>query len=63
MFPPAITVTFEGPAYSVNEELITVQPVLIFSNPSQSDITVQVTNTDVSTSGKLKRTYVHTVYC
>ena len=51
VFSLAITVSFEQSAYSVNEELIMVQPVLIFSNPSQSDITVQVMNTDVSTSG------------
>ena len=56
-FSLAITVTFEQPTYSVSEELITVQPVLVFSNPSQSDITVQVMNTDVSTSGKFKCNY------
>ena len=43
---------FEQSAYSVNEELITVQPVLTLSNPSATDITVQVINTDLSTSGK-----------
>ena len=49
---PAIIVTFEESAYSVNEELITVQPVLTLSNPSATDITFQVINTDLSTSGK-----------
>ena len=48
----AINVVFEQSAYSVNEELITVHPVLILSNPSAIDITIQVINTDISTSGK-----------
>ena len=52
-FPLAITVAFEQSTYSVNEEFITVQPVLTFSNPSANDIIVQVINTDVSTSGNL----------
>ena len=48
----AIIVVFEQSAYSVNEELITVHPVLKLSNPSAIDITIQVINTDISTSGK-----------
>ena len=49
---PAIIVAFEQSAYSVNEELSTVQTVLTLSNPSATDITVQVISTDLSTSGK-----------
>ena len=48
----AVTITFEQPTYSIIEDLVTVRPVLTFSNPSQADITVQVINTDISTSGK-----------
>ena len=54
----AITITFEQSAYSVYEELITVRPVLTFSNPSATDITVQVISSDVTTSGNLNRLYI-----
>ena len=53
--PLAITVTFNQSSYNVNEELVAVQPVLLFSNPSQSDITIQVVSTNISASGKIKR--------
>jgi len=53
----AITIAFEQPTYVINEDIVTAQPVLIFSNPSATDITIQVINTDVSTkSGKF---YTH----
>ena len=57
----AIIVVFEQSAYSVNEELTTVHPVLTLSNPSAIDITIQVINTDLSTSGKCISTLYVTV--
>jgi len=63
-FIVAITITFEQPTYIINEDNVTVQPVLIFSNPSATDITVQVINTDVSTtSGKFTHTCVLSYNC
>ena len=59
----AITVSFKQSAYSVYEELITVHPVLTFSNPSATDITVQVINTDVSTSGNLNIHCICVCHC
>ena len=38
--------------YSVNEDAGPTQPVLVISNPSSTDITVQVTNTDGSATGE-----------
>ena len=38
----AITVTFSQSKYSVNEDDGPAQPVLVLSNPSSTNITVQV---------------------
>ena len=38
----AITVTFSQSTYSFNEDAGPAQPVLVLSNPSSTDITVQV---------------------
>ena len=38
--------------YSVDEDAGAAQPVLVLSNPSSTDITVQVTNTDGSATGE-----------
>ena len=46
-----IVVSFEQPSYSVNED-VPAQPVLIFSNVSETDITLQVTNTVGSATGE-----------
>ena len=43
---------FNQSMYSVNEDAGPVQPVLVISNPSSTDITVQVTNTDGSATGE-----------
>ena len=43
---------FDQSEYSVIEGAGPVQPVLIISNPSAFDITVQVTSTDISASGE-----------
>ena len=52
LFLLAITVSFEQSMYSVNENAESAQPVLVLSNPSSTDITVQVTNTDGSATGE-----------
>ena len=38
--------------YSVNEDTGPARPVLVISNPSSTNITVQVTNTDGSATGE-----------
>ena len=43
---------FNQSVYSVNEDAGPVQPVLVVSNPSSTDTTVQVTNTDGSATGE-----------
>ena len=48
----AITMMFNQSMYSVNEDAGPVQPVLVINNPSSTDITVQVTNTDGSATGE-----------
>ena len=45
------TVRFEQETYSVDESNKNVQPVLILSNPSSTDIIVEVFNTDESATG------------
>lgn len=44
--------SFEQSTYSVSEDAGPVQPVLILSNALKIEITVQVTNTDGSATGK-----------
>ena len=46
------TVKFEQQTYTVNEDDIKIEPVLVLSNPSSSVITVQVSSTDGSAAGK-----------
>ena len=48
----AITVMFSETTYSVNEGDGSVEIGLVFSNPSSTATTVQVTNTDGSATGK-----------
>jgi len=43
--PVAATVTFSQSTYSVDEDAGPAQPVLVLSNPSSTDITVQITDT------------------
>ena len=47
-----ITVHFNPPTYSVSEGDVVAQPTLILSNPSSTNITVQVFNTDNSATGE-----------
>ena len=41
----AVTVRFDQSTYSFNEDAGPAQPVLVLSNPSSTDITVQVRDT------------------
>jgi len=50
--PIAITIKFNQSIYSVDEDTGPSRPTLILSNPSSTDITVQVTNTDGSATGE-----------
>ena len=44
-------ISFGQPMYSVNENEGPIQPVLVLSNPSSTDITVQVTDEEGTASG------------
>ena len=43
---------FGRSVYSVDEDVRLAQPMLAFSNPSSTDITIEVANTDGSATGK-----------
>jgi len=47
-----ITVTFDQSTYIVNEDDGPAQPVLVFSNPSSANITVQVISSDRAAIGE-----------
>ena len=47
-----ITVTFSRTTYSVDEDDGPAQPTLVLSNPSSTDITVEVTSRDGSATGE-----------
>ena len=47
-----IMVKFSQSTYSVNEDDGLVQPVLVLSNPSSTDITVQVRDNSNTTTGE-----------
>ena len=47
------TLDFDQSVYSVDEDNGVVQVILLLSNPSSSDITVQVFTTDGSATGNL----------
>ena len=48
----AITVMFSERRYNVDEDAGQAQPVLLLSNPSSTDITVQVRNIDGTATSK-----------
>ena len=48
----APTVMFEQTTYSVDEDDGPAPPVLVLSNPSSTEITVEVFNTDGSATGE-----------
>jgi len=45
-----ITITFSQLTYTTDEDNGTVQVELVFSNPSMTDITVQVNTIDITTN-------------
>ena len=48
----AVVIMFSQSTYSVNEDDGPVQPVLVLSEPSSTDITVQVFNADGTATGE-----------
>ena len=52
IFVVDIMVSFIQSTYSISEDAGPAQPVLVLSNPSSTDITVQVTNTDGTATGE-----------
>ena len=51
LFMTVSAARFEQPTYSVNENAGAAQPAVILSNPSTTDITVQVMSRDGTASG------------
>ena len=47
-----VTVMFSQSLYSVTENAGLVEPVLVLSNPPSSDITVQVSNVDITATSE-----------
>ena len=52
LLPLAITVSFSKTTYSVDEDAGPAQPTLVLSNPSATDITVEVTSGGGSATGE-----------
>ena len=50
--PAAITISFSQSTYNVNEEAGPARPVLVLSNPSSTNITVQVSNVNRTAFGE-----------
>ena len=48
----AIAISFSQSTYSVDEDDGPAQPVLVLSNPSSTDITVQVRSNNITATGK-----------
>ena len=47
-----ITVVFSQSTYSINEDDGPAQPVLVLSNPSSTDITIQITDNQNTATSK-----------
>ena len=47
-----VSISFNQSIYSVDEDDGPAQPVLVLSNPSSTDITVQVRNNDITATGE-----------
>ena len=47
-----VTVCFNQSTYSVDEDDGPAQPVLVLSNPSSTNITVQVRSNDITATGE-----------
>ena len=58
----AITVQFAQPLYVIAEESRMIQPELIFSNPSYTDINVTIVNEEVDATGELLFFYTLALY-
>ena len=48
----AVSVSFNQTSYRIVENVNVVQPVLVLSNPSSTDVTVTVSNTGGSATGE-----------
>ena len=57
-----ITVRFSPSTYSVNEGAGAAQPVLVLSNPSSTDITVVVYNTNGTAFGEYRILVLDEIY-
>ena len=57
-----ITVMFNQSEYIVNEDAGSAQPVLVISNPLSTNITVQVTSTDIFAIGKCCSIFINYYY-
>ena len=55
--------SFSQPTYTVNEDDGSVQSILSFSNPSSSDITILVEDTNNTATGRLMTHYETTSIC
>ena len=51
-YPVVAIVMFNESTYSVNEDVESVQPVLVLSIPSSTNLIVQVTSVDVTATGE-----------
>ena len=56
-----ITVIFSETTYSVNENAGPTQPALVLSNPSASDVTVEVYHTNGSATGEYCSILINTI--
>ena len=57
-----ITVMFNQSEYIVNEDAGLAQPVLVISNPLSTNITVQVTSTDIFAIGECCSIFINHYY-
>jgi len=51
-YPIVVTCIFDQSLYDVDEDDGQVQPIIVCDNPSSTDITFEVTNTDGSATGE-----------
>ena len=58
----AITISFNQSTYHVNENDMTVEIVAILSNPSSTDITVEVTSNDTTATSEFTTAYYTYIY-
>ena len=58
----AITISFNQSTYHVNENDMTVEIVAILSNPSSTDVTVEITSSDTTATSEFATAYYTYVY-